>query len=80
MEKEKRKTTHGRAAKKKGSTQRDKLQIFGAVLLIALGCGLLIAGFYAPPQGEIHSSVLIAFGEILTFVGALFGIDYAYRS
>lgn len=76
---EKKKTTRGAAAKRKGNTQRGKSQIFGAVVLIALGCGLLIAGFYAPPEGEIHSSVLVAFGEILTFVGALFGIDYAYR-
>ena len=27
----------------------------------------------------IDSSVLIAFGEILTFVGSLVGIDYHYK-
>lgn len=31
------------------------------------------------PPGEIHSSVLIAYGEVMTFAGALFGIDYHYR-
>lgn len=55
------------------------VQLICAVTLTALGCGLLICGFIAPPAGEIHSSVLIAFGEILTFVGALFGIDYHYK-
>lgn len=55
------------------------IQLMVAVLLIIVGCGLLIAGFIVPPQGEIHNSILIAFGEILTFVGALFGIDYHYK-
>lgn len=55
------------------------VQLFCAVLLVALGIALLICGFIAPPAGQIHSSVLVAFGEILTFVGALFGIDYHYK-
>ena len=76
---EKRKVTRERITKKKSKTPNGKFQIFGATILIALGCSLLIAGFSAPPQGEIHSSVLVAFGEILTFVGAIFGIDYHYR-
>ena len=55
------------------------LQLISAIVLIIVGCGLLIAGFLMPPPGEIHNSVLIAFGEILTFAGALFGIDYHYK-
>ena len=31
-----------------------------------------------PPMGIIHPSVLAAFGEILTFAGALMGLDYKY--
>jgi len=27
----------------------------------------------------IHSSVLVAFGEVLSFVGALMGIDYHFK-
>lgn len=57
-----------------------RLQLVSAVVLIAVGCGLLVAGFVVPPLGEIHPSLLIAFGEILTFVGALFGIDYHYKA
>lgn len=57
-----------------------RLQLLCAVFLIVVGATLLIAGFVVPPRGEIHSSVLVAFGEILTFAGALFGIDYRYRS
>lgn len=60
---------------------KDKLrfQLIVSALLIIVGCGLLTAGFCVPPVGIIDNSVLIAFGEILTFVGAIFGIDYSYK-
>lgn len=50
-----------------------------ATILTIVGCGLLIAGFIVPPLGIIDSSVLIAFGETSTFVGAILGIDYNYK-
>ena len=56
-----------------------KIQLILSVGLCVFGGLLLIAGFIAPPIGEIHHSVLIAFGEILTFSGSLIGIDYKYR-
>ena len=56
------------------------IQLVSAVVIIAVGCALLITGFLIPPPGEIHGSVLVAFGEILTFSGALFGIDYHYKA
>ena len=56
------------------------IQLLSAILLIVVGCALLIAGFIVPPLGVVDNSVLIAFGEILTFVGALFGIDYHYKT
>ncbi|WP_418671907.1 hypothetical protein [Alistipes putredinis] len=58
---------------------RTELQLFTAVGLVVVGCGLLIAGFVIAPQGEIHHSVLVAFGEALSFAGAIFGIDYTYK-
>lgn len=59
--------------------RRLRIQMWESIILIVVGCSLLIAGFLTPPTGEIHSSVLIAFGEILTFVGAIFGLDYHYK-
>ena len=56
-----------------------KVQLILAVGLCVFGGVLLIAGFCCPPLGEIHHSVLIAFGEVLTFSGSLIGIDYKYR-
>lgn len=55
------------------------IHLLTSVALIAIGCGLLIAGFVVPPVGEIHNSVLVALGEILSFAGAIMGIDYRYK-
>lgn len=40
---------------------------------------LIMMGFWVYPLGVIHNSILIAFGEMLTFAGAVFGIDYHYK-
>jgi hypothetical protein len=56
-----------------------KLQLIMAVLLTVAGLALLFAGFWCEPAGEIHNSVLVAFGEVATFAGALFGVDYSYK-
>ena len=56
-----------------------KLQLILSTVLCMFGVLLLVAGFVIPPMGEIHHSVLIAFGEILTFCGSLIGIDYHYK-
>jgi hypothetical protein len=58
---------------------KKNFQLIVAIMLCGFGCGLLLAGFVCPPLGEVHHSVLIAFGEILTFSGSLIGIDYKYR-
>lgn len=56
-----------------------RVQLRAALGLIVVGAGLLIAGFMVSPTGQVHNSVLVAFGEILTFAGSIFGIDYNYR-
>lgn len=56
------------------------VQLSVATGLCVVGCGLLIAGFIVAPLGEIDSSVLVSFGEVMTFAGGLFGIDYHYKS
>ena len=58
---------------------KSVLQLFAAVAMCIFGYALLTAAFALPPIGIIDSSVLIAFGEILTFVGSLIGIDYHYK-
>ncbi len=34
--------------------------------------------FWVEPTGIIDNSVLVAFGELGTFAGALYGVDYRY--
>ena len=58
---------------------KKNFQLFTALALCIFGCIMLTAGFLCPPLAEIHHSVLVAFGEILTFSGSLIGIDYKYR-
>lgn len=58
---------------------RPNLQLVTAALLSAGGLVLLFIGTFIAPQGEIHESLLVGFGEVATFAGALFGIDYTYK-
>ena len=58
---------------------RGDKQLYLAVLLSVAGIGLLVAGFTVPPLGVIDSSVLVAYGEVMTFAGALLGLDYKYK-
>lgn len=58
---------------------RGSLQLVMASVLAILGMILLFSGFWVPPQGDIEASVLVAYGEVMTFAAALYGIDYHYR-
>lgn len=56
------------------------IQFFSTVVLIALGFGVLVCALFIPPKGEIHPSVLAAFGMTLCFAGTYLGMDYNSRS
>ncbi len=58
---------------KKSHSSTDKC---AAYLMCVAGMVLLGVSMALPPQGVIDSSVLVAFGELLTFSGALLGIAY----
>ena len=51
-----------------------------AVITMAAGLTLLFIGLYMPPEGEIHGSVLTAFGSICIFVASLLGISLHYAN
>ncbi len=55
------------------------VQLLTAAVLSVGGLVLLFCGVFIAPQGEVHESLLVGFGEIATFAGALFGIDYVYK-
>ncbi len=58
---------------------RLDIQLLTAAVLSIGGLVLLFCGTFVSPQGKIHQSLLVGFGEIATFAGALFGIDYVYK-
>lgn len=62
-------------------TQEQKLtlQLIAGFVLCIFGMALLTFGFIVPPLGIIDNSVLVAFGEVMTFAGGLIGIDYTYK-
>jgi len=55
------------------------LQLITAAVLSLGGLILLFCGVFIDPEGQIHESLLVAFGEVATFSGALMGIDYVYK-
>ena len=55
------------------------IQLITAAILSIGGLALLFTGVLIEPQGQIHETLLVAFGETATFAGALFGIDYVYK-
>jgi hypothetical protein len=60
-------------------SNNQNIQLFTAALLSLGGLTMLFCGVFLDPQGQIHESLLIGFGEVATFAGALFGIDYVYK-
>lgn len=65
---------------KKIKKMTPNTQLITASVLSVGGLVLLFCGTFIDPQGQIHESLLVAFGETATFAGALFGIDYTYRN
>ena len=60
--------------------KKNLIQLITAAVLSVGGLIMLFCGVYIEPNGQIHESLLIGFGEVATFAGALFGIDYVYRN
>lgn len=51
-----------------------------SVVTMTAGLTLLFIGLFIPPEGEIHSSVITAFGILCTFVASLLGISIHYAN
>ena len=63
----------------KKTIMKLNIQLITAAVLSIGGLVLLFCGVYIDPQGQIHETLLVGFGEVATFSGALFGIDYVYK-
>ena len=51
-----------------------------AVVTMLAGLTLLFIGLFIPPEGEIHGSVLTAFGSVCIFVASLLGISLHFAN
>lgn len=59
-------------------TIREVLVYVLAVFSTTAGFVLLFLGMLLPPEGQIHESVLTAFGIVCIFSGSLLGISIHY--
>lgn len=56
-------------------TFKDVIVYTIAILSLTAAFVLLFLGMFIPPEGEIHDSVLYAFGLALFFVGTILGFS-----
>ena len=61
-------------------TIKDVLVYSLAIVSIVAAFVLLFLGLFIPPEGEIHDSVLTAYGLTLLLVGSLLGISMRIES
>ena len=61
-------------------TFKEALMYALAIFTVVSGFCLIFIGLYLPPKGEIHNSVLTAFGLALAFAGSILGISQHYSA
>lgn len=61
-------------------TFKEVLVYSMAIVAMAAGLTMLFLGMYIPPEGQIHESVLTAFGIICVFSASLLGISIHYAN
>ena len=59
---------------------KSKFAIGTAIVAFAIGFGLTIAGFFTPPKGEVHDSVLWILGQALIYTASVLGIGMYFNS
>ena len=60
--------------------EEEAIQYFVAIGMLLFGGVLCLLGFFTPPVGEIHTSVLAVLGQILILVGSIFHLQISYRN
>ena len=57
---------------------KEKIHYAVSISAFIIGILLCIVDFFMPPPGEIHNTSLWFLGEMMAFVGAVFGISLHY--
>lgn len=63
-----------------GKEIEDRAFRIAALILLLVGIGMFIGGFFVPPLGIIDGSVITVFGELLGAIGILFAWDCTARA
>ncbi len=61
-------------------TFKETVSYSMAFLSLVTGFVMLFIGMFTEPKGQIHESVLTAFGIILVFVGTIMGISMHFAN
>ena len=54
---------------------REWAKLWMGIFLVFFGMGIMAYSLIVEPQGKIDYSVVTAFGGVLTWAGAMFGMD-----
>ena len=57
---------------------KENLQFISSLFVLFAGLVLVFISLFIKPTGEIHPSVITAFGMFLSFVGAVWHLDLKY--
>lgn len=60
------------------NTSKENLQFISSLVVLFAGLILVFISLFIKPTGEIHPSVITAFGMFLSFVGAVWHLDLKY--
>lgn len=60
--------------------RRVDIQIWSAIGMLIFGASLTVAGFVAPPTGDISDSVLWVLAQSLIYAGSALGINVYMQS
>ena len=56
----------------------DRWKFIASMIVLLSGITLIFTGIWLPPIGVIDTSVEIVLGELLAFVGSVWGISNSY--
>lgn len=59
--------------------RKYSIQLWASVVVLMSAQVLMFCAFWVSPVGEIHNSNIFVYGEALSFVGAIMGVDYRYK-
>ncbi|MCF0235714.1 MAG: hypothetical protein HUK09_03205 [Bacteroidaceae bacterium] len=55
------------------------LQEVTAIVMLAVGISFALMGFWVPPRGSIHDSILWVFAQCLIYTGSVLGVAVYIR-